>query len=103
MDFASAAELLYVASKLGICWRSRDKIAGSVARPPARPPVLPARLTVLSHGIYTSKLPKGLREEFESQQDEWKAVYDSTEPEKEPFPGRWAAELTGIRSLCTLR
>eukprot|EP00903_Cladosiphon_okamuranus_P016611 g15323.t1 len=45
----------------------------------------------------------GLREEFESQQDEWKAVYDSTEPEKEPFPGRWAAELTGIRALCTLR
>ncbi|CAM9096885.1 unnamed protein product, partial [Ectocarpus sp. 4 AP-2014] len=45
----------------------------------------------------------GLRDEFESQQDGWKAVYDATDPEQEPLPGRWAAELTGIRALCTLR
>lgn len=46
---------------------------------------------------------QGLREEFESQQDGWKAVYDSTDPEQETFPGRWEKELQGIRALCILR
>lgn len=52
---------------------------------------------------YHERERQGLRDEFESQQDGWKAVYDATDPEQEPLPGRWAAELTGIRALCTLR
>ncbi|CAM9229232.1 unnamed protein product [Discosporangium mesarthrocarpum] len=52
-----------------------------------------------------SELPafQGLREEFESQQDEWKDVYDSFTPEKEPLPGEWHERLGGIRLLCVLR
>ncbi|CAM9368513.1 unnamed protein product [Chrysoparadoxa australica] len=45
----------------------------------------------------------GLSKEFCELQDGWKAMYESTSPEKEPLPGHWAEDLQGIRFLCCLR
>jgi dynein heavy chain len=45
---------------------------------------------------------KDIRKKFLSQKDQWKAVYDSTEPYNEKFPGEWD-NLKGFPRICIIR
>lgn len=45
---------------------------------------------------------KDIRKKFLSQKDQWKVIYDSSEPHNEKFPGEWA-ELNDFKRLCMIR
>ena len=45
---------------------------------------------------------KGLREHVDRTPHQWRTLYDSTDPQDEPLPGRWD-KLTGLKRLCLLR
>ena len=45
---------------------------------------------------------KGLREHVDRTPHQWRSLYDSTDPQEEPLPGRWD-KLTGLKRLCLLR
>jgi len=45
----------------------------------------------------------GMRDQFASQQADWRAIYDDANPHQHPLPGDWAYKLHGIQKLCALR
>jgi dynein heavy chain len=45
---------------------------------------------------------KGLREHVDRTPHQWRTLYDSTDPQEEPLPGRWD-KLEGLKRLCILR
>ena len=45
----------------------------------------------------------GFRQDFSSNSDKWKEIYDAPNPQAQPFAGRWEKQLSGLQRLCTLR
>lgn len=50
-------------------------------------------------------LPKfaSFAREFETNVDGWKRIFDSPEPHKEAFPGRWQDDLDAFQKLLVMR
>ncbi|XP_076459412.1 dynein axonemal heavy chain 7-like [Babylonia areolata] len=46
---------------------------------------------------------KDIRKKFISQKDQWKVIYDSTEPHHDEFPGEWQTRLQSFQRLLALR
>ena len=55
--------------------------------------------------INLSQLPKfaGFDDDFAARLDEWRALYDSAEPETHPLPGEWDKSLDKLEKLLVLR
>jgi len=44
-----------------------------------------------------------IRDQFHSQKDDWKKIYDDSEPHKLRLPGIWDDKLSTLQKLCVLR
>ncbi|KAJ3206419.1 Dynein heavy chain 7, axonemal [Entophlyctis luteolus] len=42
-------------------------------------------------------------DDFRQQLEDWKIIYDSTEPSRESFPGEWDSRLSALQKLIVLR
>ena len=45
----------------------------------------------------------GLADDFESDLEEWKKVYDSVHPHREVLPGIWGEKVTGLSHMVIIR